>query len=255
MSADRFASSARWFVVQTEDVGDWASGVLPVGTVTFLLTDVEGSTRLWEANQDETAAAIARHYEILDAAVGAAGGVRPVEQGEGDSIVAAFATAKDALRAALDAQRELGELDGLPVRMAIHTGEAQLRDEGNYVGRTIIRCAHAAGDKPTRAYLNEELRKRWPEYRGRSDYALDERARKARNLEAARAWRPPTEEERRQDRAERPSAEPQWDEPPVAVIRPRIEPRPVDTTSSDTPSPATSPTTLPPQVPPRPHST
>ncbi len=97
VSADRFASSARWFVVQTEDVGDWASGVLPVGTVTFLLTDVEGSTRLWEANQDETAAAIARHYEILDAAVGAAGGVRPVEQGEGDSIVAAFATAKDAL--------------------------------------------------------------------------------------------------------------------------------------------------------------
>ena len=142
VSADRFASSARWFVVQTEDVGDWASGVLPVGTVTFLLTDVEGSTRLWEANQDETAAAIARHYEILDAAVGAAGGVRPVEQGEGDSIVAVFATAKDALRAALDAQRQLDEkLDGLPVRMAIHTGEAQLRDVGNYVGRTIIRCA------------------------------------------------------------------------------------------------------------------
>ena len=92
------------------------------------------------------AAAVARHYEILDEAIADHGGVRPVEQGEGDSVVAAFARASDAVAAAVDAQRRfLGEPwpEGadLHVRMAIHTGEAQLRDEGNYFGQTVIRCA------------------------------------------------------------------------------------------------------------------
>ena len=65
-----------------------------------------------------------------------------MEQGEGDSVVAAFARAGDAVRAAVQAQRALtAELPWLRVRMAVHTGEAQLRDEGNYVGRAIIRCA------------------------------------------------------------------------------------------------------------------
>ena len=87
-------------------------------------------------------AAVARHYAVLDEAIAAHGGVRPVEQGEGDSVVGAFARAADALRAAVEAQRSLSvELPWLRVRMAVHTGEAQLRDEGNYVGRTIIRCA------------------------------------------------------------------------------------------------------------------
>jgi class 3 adenylate cyclase len=63
---------------------------LPTGTVTFLLTDVEGSTKGWEASPQHMASAIARHYEILDEAIAANGGVRPVEQGEGDSVVAAF---------------------------------------------------------------------------------------------------------------------------------------------------------------------
>ncbi|HTN79328.1 MAG TPA: AAA family ATPase, partial [Acidimicrobiales bacterium] len=119
---------------------------LPTGTVTFLLTDVEGSTRRWEDAPAAMAAAVPRHYEILDEAVARHGGVRPVEQGEGDSVVAAFARASDAVAAAIDAQRTLlaeewpdgGELH---VRMAIHTGEAQLRDEGNYFGHTVIRCA------------------------------------------------------------------------------------------------------------------
>ena len=62
---------------------------LPTGTVTFLLTDIEGSTRRWEARGPEMTAAVARHYEILDAAIARHGGVRPVEQGEGDSVVAA----------------------------------------------------------------------------------------------------------------------------------------------------------------------
>ena len=73
-------------------------------------------------------------------------GVRPVEQGEGDSVVGAFSRASDAVAAALDAQRALAAEDwpagvALRVRMAIHTGEAQLRDEGNYFGQTVIRCA------------------------------------------------------------------------------------------------------------------
>ena len=82
-----------------------AESDLPTGTVTFLLTDVEGSTKLWEAGPDETAASIARHYELLEAAIALHGGVRPVEQGEGDSVVGAFATASDAVAAALDVQR------------------------------------------------------------------------------------------------------------------------------------------------------
>ena len=121
---------------------------LPVGTVTFLLTDVEGSTLAWQANGPAMGAAIARHYEILDAAVAAHGGVRPQEQGEGDSIVAAFGRASDALAAAGDAQRALAAepwtdtlADPLRVRMAVHTGEAQMRNEANYVGQAIIRTA------------------------------------------------------------------------------------------------------------------
>ncbi|MDQ1425924.1 MAG: hypothetical protein QOD72_3422, partial [Acidimicrobiaceae bacterium] len=131
----------RPFVMQDDGVGAEAF-VLPAGTVTFLLTDVEGSSRLWEERPDEMADAVVRHYAVLDEAIVAHGGVRPVEQGEGDSVVGAFARAADAGRAAVEAQRSLtAELPWLRVRMAVHTGEAQLRDEGNYVGRTIIRCA------------------------------------------------------------------------------------------------------------------
>jgi predicted ATPase/class 3 adenylate cyclase/DNA-binding CsgD family transcriptional regulator len=119
---------------------------LPAGTVTFLLTDIEGSTRLWERAADVMPAAVARHYAILDEAVADHGGVRPVEQGEGDSVVAAFTRARDAVVAALDAQRALvaeawPEGVELRVRMALHTGDAQLRDEGNYFGAAVNRCA------------------------------------------------------------------------------------------------------------------
>ena len=120
---------------------------LPIGTVTFLLTDIEGSTLAWSAAPTLMGPAVARHYEILDAAVAAHAGVRPQEQGEGDSIVAAFSRASDALRAALNAQRALAaepwpnDLAPLKVRMAVHAGEAQLRNEANYVGQTIIRTA------------------------------------------------------------------------------------------------------------------
>ncbi|MDT5258223.1 MAG: hypothetical protein QOD10_3303, partial [Mycobacterium sp.] len=71
------------------------SALLPTGTATLLLADVEGSTRLWEAQPEEMTAAFARLDHVLGDVVSAHGGVRPVEQGEGDSFVAAFARASD----------------------------------------------------------------------------------------------------------------------------------------------------------------
>jgi predicted ATPase/class 3 adenylate cyclase/DNA-binding CsgD family transcriptional regulator len=116
---------------------------VPTGIVTFLLTDIESSTSSWEVDGAAMGPAVSRHYELLDECVARWAGVRPVEQGEGDSIVAAFSRPSDAVNAALDAQRALlAELaDQFRVRMALHTGEAQLRDEANYFGRTVIRCA------------------------------------------------------------------------------------------------------------------
>ncbi|MGH3801251.1 MAG: ATP-binding protein, partial [Pseudonocardiaceae bacterium] len=119
---------------------------LPVGPVTFMLTDVEGSTRLWESAPEAMGVTVARHDELLDEAIARHGGVRPPEQGEGDSVVAAFTRASDALAAALDVQRAFhseGWPEGasLKLRIALHTAEAQRRDEGNYFGQAVNRCA------------------------------------------------------------------------------------------------------------------
>src|ERR1700733_2000772 len=122
---------------------DWSelgvSGLLPTGTVTLLLGDVEGSTRLWETQPTDMTAAIARFNQAVCDVVAAHDGVRPVEQGEGDSFVAAFARASDAVAAALELQR--GPLAPIRLRIGVHTGEVQLRDEGNYAGPTINRAA------------------------------------------------------------------------------------------------------------------
>ncbi|MEB3982827.1 LuxR C-terminal-related transcriptional regulator [Mycobacterium sp. 663a-19] len=115
------------------------SGLLPTGTVTLLLADVEGSTRLWETQPDEMAEALARFNNVVSDVIAAHGGVRPVEQGEGDSFVAAFARASDAVAAALELQR--APLAPIRLRIGVHTGEIQLRDEGNYAGPTINRTA------------------------------------------------------------------------------------------------------------------
>lgn len=112
---------------------------LPTGTVTLLLADVEGSTRLWETQPEEMTAAVARLDRTLSDVVAAHDGVRPVEQGEGDSFVVAFARASDAVACALDLQR--APLMPIRLRIGVHTGEIQLRDEGNYVGATISRTA------------------------------------------------------------------------------------------------------------------
>ena len=129
-----------------ETEADDGESLLPTGTVTFLLSDVEDSTAMWERAPGGMAVAIERHYALLDAAIAAHGGVRPVEQGEGDSVVGAFARASDAVVAAVDAQRRFGrepwpeDLD-FRVRIAIHTGEGLLRGEGSYAGPALNRCA------------------------------------------------------------------------------------------------------------------
>jgi len=115
------------------------SGLLPTGTVTLLLADVEGSTRLWETQPDEMTAAFARLDHALSGLVVAYAGVRPVEQGEGDSFVLAFARASDAVACALELQR--APLAPISLRIGLHTGEVQLRDEDNYIGPTINRTA------------------------------------------------------------------------------------------------------------------
>ena len=112
---------------------------LPTGTVTLLLADVEGSTRLWETQPAEMAAAVAHLDSVLPEVIAKYDGVRPVEQGEGDSFVVAFARASDAVACALQLQR--APLAPIRLRIGVHTGEIRLRDEGNYIGPTINRTA------------------------------------------------------------------------------------------------------------------
>lgn len=115
---------------------------LPTGTVTFLFTDIEGSTRLWEEHPEAMKAALARHDEILRAAIEDHGGY--VFTTAGDAFCAAFRQAPDALIAALSAQLEMlaekwGDLD-LRVRMGLHTGDADER-AGDYFGPVVNRAA------------------------------------------------------------------------------------------------------------------
>ena len=119
---------------------------LPGGTLTFVLADVEGSVRLWESQPDAMAGALARFNALVSELVALHGGVRPQEQGEGDSFVAAFPVARDAVAFIVGVQRTLhGEqwATALPlrVRAALHTGTAQLRDNDNYMGPPVNRCA------------------------------------------------------------------------------------------------------------------
>jgi predicted ATPase len=111
---------------------------LPRGTVTFLFTDIEGSTRLLhELGAEEYAAALAGHRRVLRDAFDRHGGVEVDTQG--DAFFVAFPTAPGALEAAREAQAELE----LPVRMGLHTGTPLLTDEG-YVGGDVHRAARVA---------------------------------------------------------------------------------------------------------------
>jgi class 3 adenylate cyclase len=112
----------------------------PSGVVTFLFTDVEGSTRRWEKDPDEMRLALTAHDEVLRAAIEAHGGF--MFKHTGDGVCAAFSSPRSAIDAAVAAQRKLE----LPVRMGLATGEAELRD-GDYFGTVLNRAARvmAAG--------------------------------------------------------------------------------------------------------------
>jgi predicted ATPase/class 3 adenylate cyclase/DNA-binding XRE family transcriptional regulator len=126
-----------------------ATPILPNGTVTFLFTDIVGSTQLWEQHPQAMPAQLARHDAILRQAITTHDGV--VFKTMGDAVYATFARFTDALAAALAAQRALqaqswGVTGPLRVRMALHTGLAKER-EGDYFGPPLNRVARllAAG--------------------------------------------------------------------------------------------------------------
>jgi predicted ATPase/class 3 adenylate cyclase/Tfp pilus assembly protein PilF len=115
----------------------------PTGTVTFLFSDIEGSTVRWEGAPDAMGAALARHDALMRTTLEARGAY--IFKTMGDAFCAAFATAPDALAAALDAQcalaaEDFSAVEGIRVRMALHTGQSAER-EGDYFGPTVNRVA------------------------------------------------------------------------------------------------------------------
>jgi class 3 adenylate cyclase/WD40 repeat protein/energy-coupling factor transporter ATP-binding protein EcfA2 len=118
----------------------WAS-TLPTGVMTFCMSDIEDSTRLWESHPTAMAESLVRHDDLIAGIVHAHGGRFLKSMGEGDSTVSVFESAIQAARSAIDATRALGEEPwpaGLPIRtrFGLHTGEAQSRG-GVYFGTTV----------------------------------------------------------------------------------------------------------------------
>lgn len=124
---------------------DQVESELPTGLITYLFTDVQGSTPLWQQYPQEMRTVMSRHDSILTTAVDSNEGMVVRPRGEGDSIFAVFPKATDAVNAAFVAQEVLQREtwpDGIAisVRMAMHTGESELR-EHDYYGATVNRCA------------------------------------------------------------------------------------------------------------------
>lgn len=111
---------------------------LPDGTVTFLLTDIQGSTRMWEHDPEAMSETLAHHDRLVAGAVERHGGTLIKTRGEGDSTFSVFRRAGDSLAAVVDAQLALSSV--VPVRMAVHTGEA-VRRGGDYFGPVVNRAA------------------------------------------------------------------------------------------------------------------
>ncbi|MGO9779308.1 MAG: DUF4062 domain-containing protein, partial [Streptosporangiaceae bacterium] len=126
--------------------GEPAAAELPAGTVTFLLTDIEGSTRLWETVPEAMEVALQRHNRLLTEVIESHGGVVVTSRGEGNSFFAVFPSAVSAVEAAGACQLRLGTqawpAGAAPrVRMGVHTGEAHVQ-EGDYIDHAPInRCA------------------------------------------------------------------------------------------------------------------
>jgi predicted ATPase/class 3 adenylate cyclase len=132
--------------------GEPGEAELPAGTVTFLLTDIEGSTRLWETVPGAMEEALERHNRLLPEVIEEHGGMVVTSRGEGDSFFAVFASAVGAVEAAGACQLRLGSEPwpagaALRVRMGLHTGEARARGSGRVDHAPINRCARvkAAG--------------------------------------------------------------------------------------------------------------
>ena len=113
--------------------------------VTFLLTDIEGSTAAWEADADAMAAALARHDELVEQVVTSRGGRLIKTRGEGDATFSVFDRPSAAAAAALELQDAIAQepwavREPVRIRVALHTGEVELRD-GDYFGRAVNRAA------------------------------------------------------------------------------------------------------------------
>jgi len=120
---------------------------LPTGTVTFLFSDIEGSTQRWETHREAMASAVARHDALMRAASERHGGF--VFKTVGDAFCIAFRQPEAAVAAALDAQlalnvEDFSSVDGLRVRMALHTGTADERN-GDFFGPAVNRVARLLG--------------------------------------------------------------------------------------------------------------
>jgi predicted ATPase/class 3 adenylate cyclase len=124
-------------------IASQASELIPSGTVTFLFTDIEGSTERWEHHREAMKTALARHDHVLGSAITANNGY--IFKKMGDAYCAAFRTAPEAVRAAIAAQQALVKEDfsavnSLSVRMALHTGYAEERDR-DYFGPSVNRVS------------------------------------------------------------------------------------------------------------------
>jgi class 3 adenylate cyclase len=117
---------------------------LPSGTVTFLFTDIEGSTKRWERDRVAMAEAVERHLQLLRVAIEAHGGA--LFKDVGDAVHTAFPAAPAAVAAACDVQRALlaeewGEIGSLRARMAMHAGDVEPDTRGDYLAAPLNRLS------------------------------------------------------------------------------------------------------------------
>ncbi|HUQ38699.1 MAG TPA: AAA family ATPase [Acidimicrobiales bacterium] len=151
---------------------------LPSGVVTFLLTDIESSTALWDLDAVAMAAALESHDRVLRENVARNHGILLKSKGEGDSTMSVFQRAADAAAAARDARAALTGMSwpagGLRVRMGIHTGEAQLRD-GDYFGPSVNRTARIRDMAAGGQVLVSALTRQFVLERGDHDLTLADR--------------------------------------------------------------------------------
>jgi predicted ATPase/class 3 adenylate cyclase len=146
MTIGRFPGQAS--VVRRSPSGEVAvpsSVRAPVGTVTFMLTDIEGSTTMWREHPQSMLSAVQRHREIVHEGIRRYHGFLPKDQGEGDSVFAAFDRPTHAVASSISIQRALAEEEWPPgtdvrIRIGLHSGEAEMR-EGNYFGSSVSRTA------------------------------------------------------------------------------------------------------------------